>query len=49
MKDKTINDYDAQLEKYIKETLKINNYKINYQEEGAIPLFYPLNKTEKIK
>ena len=49
MKDKTINDYDAQLEKYIKETLKINNYKINYQEEGAIPLFYPLNKTEKNK
>ena len=49
MKDKTLNDYDAQLEKYIKETLKINNYKINYQEEGAIPLFYPLNKTEKNK
>ena len=47
MKDKTLNDYDAQLEKYIKETLKINNYKINYQEEGAIPLFYTLNKTEK--
>ncbi len=49
MKDETLNDYDAQLEKYIKETLKINNYKINYQEEGAIPLFYPSNKTEKNK
>ena len=47
MEDKSLNDYDAQLEKYIKETLKINNYKINYQEEGAIPLFYPANKTEK--
>ncbi len=36
MDDKTLNDYDIQLEKYIKETLKIKNYKINYQEEGAI-------------
>ena len=41
MDDKTLNDYDIQLEKYIKDTLKIKNYKINYQEEGAIPLFYP--------
>ena len=49
MDDKTLNDYDIQLEKYIKETLKIKNYKINYQEEGAIPLFYPLIKTEKNK
>ena len=32
MDDKTLNDYDIQLEKYIKETLKIKNYKINYQE-----------------
>ena len=47
MDDKSLTDYDAQLEKYIKETLKINNYKINYQEEGAIPLFYPINRTEK--
>jgi len=49
MDDKSLNDYDVQLEKYIKETLKIKNYKINYQEEGAIPLFYPLNKVEKNK
>ncbi len=49
MDDKTLNDYDNQLEKYIKETLKIKNYKINYQEEGAIPLFYPTNKNEKNK
>jgi len=49
MDDKTLKDYDIQLEKYIKETLKIKNYKINYQEEGAIPLFYSPNKTEKNK
>ncbi len=49
MDGKSLNDYDIQLEKYIKETLKIKNYKINYQEEGAIPLFYPLNKTDKNK
>ena len=49
MDDKTLNDYDIQLEKYIKETLKIKNYKINYQEEGAIPLFYPQIKIEKNK
>ena len=47
MDDITLNDYDIQLEKYIKETLKIKNYKINYQEEGAIPLFYKPNKTKK--
>jgi len=49
MDDKTLNDYDIQLEKYIKETLKIKDYKINYQEEGAIPLFYQPNKIEKNK
>ena len=47
MDDKSLKDYDIQLKRYIKETLKINNYKINYQEEGAIPLFYPPNKIEK--
>ncbi len=49
MDDKTLNDYDIQLEKYIKETLKIKDYKINYQEEGAIPLFYPSINSEKNK
>ena len=49
MDDKTLTDYDVQLEKYIKETLKIKNYKINYQEEGAIPLFYPPINSEKNK
>ena len=36
-----LKDYDSQLKKYIEENLKIKNYKINYKEEGAIPLFYP--------
>ncbi len=49
MDDNSLKDYDVQLKKYIKETLKINNYKINYQEEGAIPLFYPSNQKEKNK
>ena len=34
-------DYDLQLENYIKNNLGIKNYKINFIEKGAIPLFYP--------
>ena len=49
MNDKSLEDYDIQLEKYIKETLKIKDYKINYEEKGAIPLFYPRNKVDKNK
>ena len=44
-----LKDYDVQLKKYIDETLKIKNYKINYQEEGDIPLFYPSINLEKNK
>jgi len=47
MNDEYLKDYDIQLKKYIDETLKIKNYKINYQEEGAIPLFYPLGQIKK--
>ena len=47
MDEKSLKDYDNQLEKYIKETLKIKNYKINYQEEGYIPLFYPNIQSKK--
>ena len=47
MNDKTLYDYDAQLENYIKETLKIKNYKIKYEEEGAIPFFTQLIKSNK--
>tara|TARA_Y100000591_G_C21838621_1_gene704203 strand:- start:809 stop:1873 length:1065 start_codon:yes stop_codon:yes gene_type:complete len=49
MDDKSLEDYDQQLQKYINEILKIKNYKINFQEEGAIPLFYLSNKIEKNK
>tara|TARA_B100001121_G_scaffold22058_1_gene17113 strand:- start:811 stop:1875 length:1065 start_codon:yes stop_codon:yes gene_type:complete len=49
MDDKSLKDYDQQLQKYINEILKIKNYKINFQEEGAIPLFYLSNKIEKNK
>ena len=49
MNDKSLKDYDIQLETYIKDTLKIKDYKINYEEEGAIPLFYPRNKVDKNK
>ncbi len=47
MSEKSLKDYDVQLKKYIEDTLKIKNYKINYQEEGAIPLFYEPYKKEK--
>ena len=39
----SLNDYDIQLKDYIEDKLKIKNYKINYKETGAIPLFYPNN------
>jgi lycopene beta-cyclase len=39
-------DYDLQLENYIKNNLVIKNYKINFTEKGAIPLFYPSLKNE---
>jgi lycopene beta-cyclase len=43
--DETLKDYDSQIEEYIKETLGIQKYKINFKEKGAIPLFHPkLNK-----
>ena len=28
--------------------MKIKNYEITYKEEGAIPLFYSLNKNENL-
>ena len=44
-----LKDYDSQIENYIKYNLNIKNYKINYSEKGAIPLFYPLNIKKKTK
>ncbi len=41
LKDRSLMDYDFQLENYIKNNLGIKNYKINFTEKGAIPLFYP--------
>jgi len=49
LEDKTILNYDYQLENYIKNNLGIKNYKINYTEKGAIPLFYPNIKNENKK
>jgi len=41
----SLKDYDFQIDKYIKQTLGIQKYKVNFKEKGAIPLFYPnLNK-----
>tara|TARA_B100001564_G_scaffold293514_1_gene258152 strand:+ start:1188 stop:2258 length:1071 start_codon:yes stop_codon:yes gene_type:complete len=49
LKDQSIMDYESQLEKYIKNNLGIKNYKINFTEKGAIPLFYPsVKKKNKI-
>ena len=39
----SLNDYDIQLKDYIANKLNIKNYKINYKETGAIPLFHPNN------
>ncbi len=47
MNDNSQKDYDEQLDNYIKENLKVKNYKITYKEEGAIPLFYPLYERKK--
>ena len=46
LEDQTLMDYDLQLENYIKNNLGIKNYKINFTEKGAIPLFYPLFKND---
>ncbi len=46
LEDRDLMDYDLQLENYIKNNLGIKNYKINFTEKGAIPLFYPSNKND---
>ena len=42
-------DYDKQIKHYIENHLNLKDYKIIYKEEGAIPLFYPIDKNEKNK
>ncbi len=49
MNDESLKDYDTQVKNYIENHLNIKNYKINYKEKGAIPLFYPSNIREKNK
>ena len=46
--DVSLKDYETQVKNYIN-YLGIKDYKINFKEEGAIPLFYPMNKKEKNK
>ena len=41
LENQNLMDYDLQLENYIKNNLRVKNYKINFIEKGAIPLFYP--------
>ena len=49
LEDQSLMDYDRQLENYIKNNLGIKNYKINFTEKGAIPLFYPSLKNNNGK
>jgi len=44
--DVSLKDYEFQVKNYIN-YLGIKDYKINFKEEGAIPLFHPINKKEK--
>ena len=47
LEDQSLMDYDLQLENYIKNNLGLKDYKINFTEKGAIPLFHPILKTNK--
>ena len=46
--DGSLKDYDSQLKNYIN-YLGIKDYKINFKEEGAIPLFYLINEKQSNK
>ena len=46
--DKSLKDYEPQVKNYINR-LGLKDYKINFKEEGAIPLFHPTNDKEKNK
>ena len=47
--DNSKKDYDKQIKDYIENHLNLKNYKVIYREEGAIPLFYPIDNNEKNK
>jgi lycopene beta-cyclase len=49
LNDNSLTDYDKQIDDYIKDNLAIKNYKIVYEEKGAIPLFYPSFNKENNK
>ena len=49
MNDVSEKDYEKQIKDYVENHLKLKEYKINYKEEGAIPLFYSSNKHENNK
>ena len=46
--DRSLKDYDTQIKNYINR-LGLKDYKINFKEEGAIPLFHPINEKKKNK
>ena len=46
--DESLKDYEFQMKNYINQ-LGLKDYKINFSEEGTIPLFHPENKKEKNK
>ena len=46
--DGSLKNYESQVKNYIN-YLGIKDYKINFREEGAIPLFHPINEKEKNK
>jgi len=47
-KDNSLKDYESQIKNYINR-LGLKDYKINFKEEGEIPLFYPENEKERNK
>ncbi len=49
MQDNSQKDYENQIKEYVENHLNLKDYKINYKEKGAIPLFYPLNNNEENK
>ena len=44
--DRSLKDYESQIKNYINR-LGLKDYKINFKEEGSIPLFHPINEKEK--
>ncbi len=47
-KDNSLKDYESQIKNYINR-LGLKDYKINFKEEGTIPLFHPIDEKEKNK